>query len=423
MAIVGGQQDEELQNGQPAQPAGSTGGGAFVGGGSGQGATTKTATAPTSSGYTNLSSYLQANQGTGATTGQAAENVVGQAGSKATEADARYGTLAGNDVAKAEQSVGPDYSTLENIKSGKVNAKNAQVAYGANAPTAGTVAGSTVINNLDSDATAAQSDATAANSDLMDKAGSKGAQGGQAGVAGLLRNAYQQPNYTAGENNLDSFLAGGTPGGQKALGQAAGVAKGVTNSYAKINNALGDRINAAHDQVADTNNQYNNAYVPPPPEKGVGSAGAAMVASNKPSAVSPVAAPKAVNPAPVSTPQSQPTAAKPSAVGAMGQAIKTSVTNPVKSAKDVANAITHPAPITTNHIFDHVGAPHDLFSKYGKYFHPRAPVANDPATHAVEHAVTQPAPISGYSQVTNALEQAAKNSQPQNIYKKVSKYL
>src|SRR4051812_25078904 len=109
MAIVGGQDEEDLKNG--AAPAAGGGEGGFVEGGSGQGATTKAGgAAPTSSGsYTNLSSYLQANQGSGATTGRAAENVVDQSGRVASAAQGAYKKGATGDIDKATTDMGAGY--------------------------------------------------------------------------------------------------------------------------------------------------------------------------------------------------------------------------------------------------------------------------------------------------------------------------
>ncbi len=252
MAIVGGQQqDEELQNGQPPAP-GSGGGGAFVGGGSGQGATTKTAAgAPTSSGYTNLSSYLQANQGSGTTTGQAAANVVDQAGAAAQKANDAYSGAANKEVNAAGQHLGVDPGTYAKIKAGMGNAKTDDVNY----------AGPKDIAHMSGDTTALQGAAQGANSTAGMNAAAAG--GGQSGVSGLLQQAYQQPNYSQGENSLDAFLAGGS-GGQAALNSSAAGAKQAVGAYDKINDTLTGKIKNATDMAAGTNKIYNDKIASTP---------------------------------------------------------------------------------------------------------------------------------------------------------------
>lgn len=304
MAIVGGQQDdEELQNGKN-QPMTGGGQGGFVGGAPGGGPTTKAAAAPTNSGgYTNLQSYLQANQGGGATTGKAAENVVNQAGTKADTALTDYTGKADNEISTAGQGLGVDKMKMNNIAAGgatvdqkqmsaikggvaKVDQKNMdaikggdwampKTAYsgpkavkagtysGPNAgavnvaykgPTADTVNGKNTVTGYGADAQAAQTAAMGANQEVFDRAGQ--AAGGQTGVSALLQSAYQQPSYTAGENSLDAFLANGTPEGQKALSGAGGVAKNAAGAYQNINDVLSGKIKSEQGMAGQTNDAY-----------------------------------------------------------------------------------------------------------------------------------------------------------------------
>ncbi len=291
MAIVGGQDDEELNpNGKPE----TSGEGGFVSGGSGgQGATTKAA--PTSSGgYTNLTSYLQANQDSGATTGRAAEGVVDQSGRTAQSAQAAYGQAAGGDIADSTAKVGVNQKNIDTITSGGAKADPTKLAaveagrgnialnegkytgptsltadaYSGPAQGAYNVAyngaqstmgqdGKNTISGLSGRSTAAQTAAIGAGQDVA--ANAKNAQGGQAGVSALLQKAYQQPSYTHGENNLDAFLAGGTTGGRAALGQAKGVAKTAEGGYGQINDMLAGQIDSGKATAANTNAAYKDA--------------------------------------------------------------------------------------------------------------------------------------------------------------------
>lgn len=301
----------------------SGGGSGFVGGtgsGSGQGATTSApAASPTAAGgasspgggsYANLSQYLAANQDTGATTGQAAESLVAGSGQAAQAAQNTFGTDAAGQIAAATSAVKPSSSTLASITGGTQNVDpatlakissgaytyspnslalnnlsgastadlNAIVAAGKAAPAAASsytgptnfagyggpasvptvsYGGPTTTSNFTGQAAADQTAALGAQSTVAQNVAS--AQGGQAGVGGLLQSAYGQPNYTAGENNLDAFLAGGSAGGQAALGQAAGVGQGVNTSYQDLLNSLSGQETAGENTANATNTAYGNA--------------------------------------------------------------------------------------------------------------------------------------------------------------------
>lgn len=339
MAIIGGQDEDENQKTLPTSstspnahaatdaaagvPYGSAGGG-FIGGGGVQGATTGVASAQPiqpaagGGGYANLQQYLAANQDTGATTGQAAENVVQQAGNAATGAQQAYGTGAKNDISAATTAVGSNADTLKSISGGaaltnadtlakikagayaatpdqksldaiagaqnesKVDAKSLQslIDQGASAKAASAYGGPTDFSSVvyggpsmdkvavsygGPTSTGGFTGQTAADqADFSQKQGVLGgyvqnAQGGHSGVSALLQKAYQQPGYSKGENNLDAFLAGGTQGGQAALGQAAGIGQGVSDSYANLNSLLSGQIATGQQTAKDTNAAYQRA--------------------------------------------------------------------------------------------------------------------------------------------------------------------
>lgn len=250
MAIIGGsgQDDDEENTSKPsvnaARPsstgtnplapttssspnarAGSSGG--FVGGsgtGSGQGATTGMAPANAGgSGYTNLAQYLSANQDSGATTAKGAENVIEQAGSDAQKAQDAYGQSAQNQI------------------SGGVTTSGDQQSYGGPLNT-GAFTGDT--SKLQQEALG--------KTDIANS-WSKQANNGQAGRQALLSQAYQQPQYSAGEKNLDSFLVGGLQSGQQYMNQGANVGLGLTGAYQKLNDKLTGNIADTQKGVSDAN--------------------------------------------------------------------------------------------------------------------------------------------------------------------------
>lgn len=301
---------------------GGASGGGLVGGagtGSGQGATTGVASSgvptaggsPNPGGYTNLSQYLAVNQGGGATAGKAATNVVQQSADAATQAQNAYNTSATGDINNATSAVAVDQGNIDKIKAGTQNVDQATIdkinasaygynpdqnvlgkigsadqasldamvqagkdasawSYGGPSDFSKVAYGGPTIDQLTTayggpNTTSNFTGQTAANQteaigrDQIVEGNAKNAQGGHSGVSALLKEAYQQPQYSAGENNLDAFLAGGTEGGQQALAQAEGIGQGVTNSYSKINDALGGAIQKGKDTATATNKAYKDA--------------------------------------------------------------------------------------------------------------------------------------------------------------------
>lgn len=314
MAILGGQQDDDPNNpakqgGAPA-PGGQGGGeSGYISGGTGTGATTKAAPAPTSSGgYTNLTSYLKANQNSGATTGKAAQNVVDESGRTADASTKAYGSAGWGEIVSGSTGLGTDSMSLGKIEAGGAK-KNpgtaatlaaikggiastdpsvlAQIKAGGTGttytgptsidtaykgPTSAKAAdysgpeaseyyvtyrGPSDTQHFTGDAAAAQKKAVGDN-DLVYGA-AKNAEGGHSGVSALLRSAYQQPSYTAGENNLDAFLAGGTEGGKAELAKASGVAGKTATNYQALNDRLTGQIRTAQDKAAEVNKTYDDA--------------------------------------------------------------------------------------------------------------------------------------------------------------------
>lgn len=375
----------DAAQGKPYQGAGGDSG--FVGGsgtGSGQGATTGVGAAttgaaspnPGGSGYSNLSQYLAANQGTGATTGQAAENVVNQADNVRSGAQNAFEIGASDQISGARNAVNQDPTMINQINSGaatvdptmmnkissgaysyqapsymsdlsKASDDDLKAAVGASqtAPISSTSTGlglaglTTGVSSLDVPIIDPSAMTTAANktpqysgpisnitastgalpvnsdisvptnvgsssnytgptdfsdikytgpsqavvaysgprttSDFTGDAASNqtatlgalsnlaqnvnAANGGQSGVSGLLQTAYRQPNYSAGENTLDAFLANGTEGGKQALGQATGVGQNANNSYQALLSKLSGQEKGGEDVADSTNTAYANA--------------------------------------------------------------------------------------------------------------------------------------------------------------------
>jgi hypothetical protein len=213
-------EDENLDPNAPGagQPinSGSTAasiGGGSAGAGAGQSGQSK---APTSSGsYTNLMSYIGANQGNDTKMGNAAAAVVDNAGEQANQA-----------LSNLNHDVG--YNTIHSLRSDAVQP-------GAPVKSRGPAVAHTPVTDptqLDSYQGANDAVANVAGTENSDTGKRSGgllglAGGGQSGVSTLLQKAYQQPNYSAGENQLDTFLTGASAGGQSAL-------KGINDKWGDV---------------------------------------------------------------------------------------------------------------------------------------------------------------------------------------------
>ena len=242
--MIGTSDDEEL----PSTLVSGSGG--FAGGSASGSAAAGSSVAPQppagGGGYTNLSQYLNANQGSGSTTGQAASNTVVQDVNNANNANNTYfnDAKAQNDAAWAPASV--NQNVLNSLTSGQVRT----------APTVTYTAPTYNSNTLNDQANAQKANATA-----VGDAANAGA--GQTGVSALLNKTYTNPSYTQGENTLDSFLVGGT----SDLSNVSGLGSGITNSYNGIQASLAGQQNAGYNNAANTNAVYQNAvnnYAPPP---------------------------------------------------------------------------------------------------------------------------------------------------------------
>ena len=291
MAIVGTDEEEDgimgnpmpttsmSKNGVAAQAAAVqpySGAGGFVSGGTGsgagQGATTSSSPAGTPSpasgggGYTNLSSYLQANAGQGNMLGgalQGASNVLSNA-SKA------YGDAASTEIDAGSKNLGVSSDVMGKISSGTPTFNSnilPEVASSGVVPASAYYTGpeleqarvdySGPRNGQYSGATQAlgarAAEANAGLSSSLDTLGKPG------GVQGLLKSTYSRPGYTAGENTLDAFLTQGTPEGRQGLADAQSAGAAARSSYSGLGAMLGNKVNAADTQAQSTDKTYQDA--------------------------------------------------------------------------------------------------------------------------------------------------------------------
>jgi hypothetical protein len=301
MAILGGQtQDDQDQQNQGGQQPGvqtatgntSGGGGGYVGGGTGQGATTTAAPgqaspAGSSSGsYTNLQSYLNANQGSGGDMGKAIEGSVDTAGKDADQKIGSYTSDVTGDVANGSKNINVDQGVLGQIKSGTANLDPSvmneiqggvyQGKYNGPGSTPGgakdlgaykgptsvdaSYKGPQSLGGLTGQSATDQGNAYKAVSNVVGQAQQAG--NGQSGVASLLQNVYGAPGgnpYTRGQNTLDAFLTTGTAGGQQALAQTQKDWGGEQDKLTQADTGLSSAISGAQKTAAGTQKTYADA--------------------------------------------------------------------------------------------------------------------------------------------------------------------
>ena len=216
-------------------------GGAYIGGGGGQGATTGLKDeSPSSSGsYTNLQNYLGANQGNDATMGQAAYGVVNAAGTTANQDMAGLQSEADKEIAAGTQNVDP--GKLNTINAGGENQSVIDTTY----------TGPKSYNDVqDPNNTLGAVQNAQQQADLVGK---------QGGVNTLLREAYGSPSYTSGENQLDTFLTQSGAGGQQGLNQITSDWGGVSNNLQNEYSGITSEIGKAKDTSAATGQTYADA--------------------------------------------------------------------------------------------------------------------------------------------------------------------
>lgn len=209
-ASPGGTQIVSGQSGVVGSGAGSAGAGAPA-----AGAAPK---ATRSGSWTNLTSYLDANQGNDAAMGQKVQGAADTAGAKATTAGGTFKTNADTDIAKNTVTEGGVVGQIAADPS-KVNksAFDAQKTAEYKGPKAAVdIAG---WNDADK--------AYKGASDIAGLAAGKDEAASKAGVSGQDQRAsvlgrtdvFGRPSYTQGEKNLDSFILGGGAQGQQSLQQ------------------------------------------------------------------------------------------------------------------------------------------------------------------------------------------------------------
>ena len=256
------------QQNDPNNQGSTEGGSAYLGSGSG-GPTTgvKDPSSPSMpTGYTNLQDYLSANQGNDTQMGQAVAGQVGVSGGLAQNYLNALQNQASTEINAGTNNLNQD--TLQGIS--QYNPLGTGLEQnGVQMAQAGTKLNplGTITNTWSRDYSGPQA---YTDGDLAPLAQTASQDVGNAqlvanqlnnyqGISALLQAAYNQPGYSAGENNLDAALTQTGAGGQQQLQNAQQQWGGIGNTAKSEYSDIGNQIQAGKDTTDATNTAYQNA--------------------------------------------------------------------------------------------------------------------------------------------------------------------
>lgn len=210
-------------------------------GGGGQGGAQKKGT-----GWTNLQSYIIANEGKDAEMGA---KVKQGAGMKIEEAKGAAGTLGSkiqSDVDK-NKIVDTGINKVLSDDPSKIDPDAFNKQYNA------TWQGAESAADFSDDYSKAASsfDQVGAKANLTDDF---------SGRQTLLKDAFNEPKYSAGEQRLDSFILGGGQGGKQAIEQIKQDAAGAKSSWEDLLKEFNDKLQTGKDITNQTAQQTKDAY-------------------------------------------------------------------------------------------------------------------------------------------------------------------
>lgn len=225
--------------------------------GSGGGASTPPAQAG-GGGFTNLQSYVTANQGNDAAMGQQVQGLVANDAKTATDQTGAYQSGAQSQIASSTVNQDQDVQSRIKDNASSINKDAFDKQYNAS------WSGPTTADQYQG-----YGDAQKATDKVTSEA--KSAGGDNTARQGLLSQVYARPDYGQGEQTLDSFILGSGQGGQQALqninqqygnfGQnftdAAGAVQSAIDQGKKTTQATHD---ATHQAVDQAQGAYNDEF-------------------------------------------------------------------------------------------------------------------------------------------------------------------
>jgi hypothetical protein len=252
-------QDQQNQDGSATQEkvisSGNTG---PIQGSSSQGSASSQATsgtpAPTKSGsFTNLMNYVDANQGNDSKMGQAVGNVVSNKADQATNQKVGFQDSAQAAINKGK--VETDTATLDTLKTDatKVDRDAFSRMHQADYDKLGGLqsaqslegpGGFSDVNNAFARVNQTAQDAT----------------GNLNQRTNVLKEAYGRPQYTRGEQRLDSFIVGAGQGGQQELQKVAEQNEAVQGNWANTLNLIGENIQGGRATTDATRQAAQDAH-------------------------------------------------------------------------------------------------------------------------------------------------------------------
>lgn len=273
MAYAAAIDEDEEQHGQPEQGAEKvlSGESSTVASGPAGGTGAAAAPKPTGSGggWTNLTSYVKANEGQDARMGEAVKGKYeqGQAGARSTVDN--YNTTATGKINSATVADSGLVGRLNAVKPPTPASQPASAAPAAPAPQAPAAP-------LTADAAsqfAAQTTGYKGPNAAWDVDGFGSAERGvsdtvaAAGMANdfegrrtYLKDIYGEPRYSAGEQRLDSFITGAGSGGRAALDDVQNQSGQLKTGWEDLVNRVGGDIDTARTTTNNTKDQTLQAY-------------------------------------------------------------------------------------------------------------------------------------------------------------------
>lgn len=247
--------DDEEDNGQEGQNQVqlSNQNSGFVNQGSGGAVAAQPGGEKRSSGsWTNLMSYVDANKGNDE---KMASKVTSDVGSKATElGTTSSGYASGFKNAADSSSLKQNNDLVSAIKNSPTNVKKDDFSAYYN----GGYKGPTDTSNYNSNEAAKLNNDFSSFQDVTSKADTN------EGRSQLLKNSYDRPSYSLGEQNLDSFIVGGSDVGAQAMQGIKSQYKDTASGWDGLKNSLvdyGSKAKAETDKaVSEVKSAYDSAF-------------------------------------------------------------------------------------------------------------------------------------------------------------------
>lgn len=243
------EQQGQEQNGSERVLSGESSDVSSGGGASGGGAAPSPKPTNSGSGWTNLTSYVKANEGADQRMGEAVKGAYQQKADAGAPKVQGYGSTARSAI---DSGTAKDTGLVDKLST--VNAGSAAPTFTAEDYTNQTQG---YLGPNDAYEVDGYGDAEGATKNLQSEAAR--AQDFE-GRRGLLRDVYQTPQYSAGEQRLDSFITGAGAGGRQALDDIQTKSNEAQSGWQDLLGRIGGDIGRARTSSNDVKARTEDAY-------------------------------------------------------------------------------------------------------------------------------------------------------------------